>query len=55
MGGWKDSERDSGRGPREREMHVGRIILDVGEYALHLLCGRKGVDSHQIFFQLISV
>lgn len=32
---------------REREMHVGRVILDVGEY---LLCGRKGVDSYQIFF-----
>lgn len=32
----------------ERERDVGRIILDVGEYALHLLCGRGGVDSHQI-------
>lgn len=35
---------------RERERHVGRIILDGGEYALYPLCGRRGVDSHQIFF-----
>lgn len=42
-------EWDPGRGQteREREMHVGRVILDVGEY---LLCGREGVDSYQIFF-----
>lgn len=44
------NSRGSGRGQREREKHVGRIILDVGEYALYPLCGRKGVDSHQIFF-----
>lgn len=42
---WEGGETERNR---ERERDVGRIILDVGEYALHLLCGRGGVDSHQI-------
>lgn len=53
MGGWSDSELGEAQEEdreREREMHVIRVILDVGEYALYLLCGRQGVDSHHILF-----
>lgn len=50
VGGWRDSERDPGRRERERE-----IILDVGEYALHLLCGRKNCRQPSNTFQLISL